>query len=67
MNILLHDEILWIERNQHRYDSPTHAKAVIGNIEKRYWIAEAKKRIALFQKTKTTGDQLGMFELLNTH
>ena len=43
-------EAEWIVANQDKYDSPMHAAAVIGNIEKRYWIDEAK-RIAKLAST----------------
>jgi hypothetical protein len=61
-NTLLQWEIEWVQKNQHLYDGPMHAKAVIGNIKKRYWIAEVKKRISQFEQTKTTASYQALFD-----
>ena len=53
---LLQDEIDWILANQHRYEGPMHARAVIGNIEKRYKLAEAKKAVQKWADHATTGN-----------
>lgn len=45
MSRLLDDEIKWINANAERYDSDMHKRAVIGNITKRYQIAELKKKL----------------------
>lgn len=42
-NRALEWELNWIDTNQHRYDSPMHALAVKGNIEKRYKINQLEK------------------------
>lgn len=54
MNILLKAEIEWINKNQHLYTSPLHARAVIGNITKRYEIVDLKKQITVFKQRLQT-------------
>ncbi len=62
MNICLQAEINWVNANINRYDSPMHAKAVIGNITKRYALTEVKKLIAAYADSRNTGDQLKLLE-----
>lgn len=53
---LLQDEIDWILANQHRYEGPMHARAVIGNIEKRYKLTAAHKAVQKWADAPTTGN-----------
>ena len=64
MNICLQAEINWINVNTDRYDSPLHAKAVIGNITKRYAMDKIKKLITQYNQTRNTRDQLELFDWL---
>ena len=62
MNICLQAEIDWINANVHRYEGPWHAKAVIGNITKRYAMDEVKKLVQAYKTSRNTKDQLELFE-----
>ncbi len=46
MNAALQWEINWVMENADRYGCPQHAKAVCGNITKRYFADKAKKLLA---------------------
>ena len=62
MDANLQWEIEWIQANVERYDSPLHARSVIGNITKRYAAAEVARLVANYGESRTTGDQLKLLE-----
>jgi len=64
MNVCLQAEIDWINGNIDHYDSPLHAKAVIGSITKRYAMTEITKLITKYNQTRNTRDQLELFDWL---
>jgi len=65
MSELLRWEIEWVERNSDRYSSEIHARSVIENIKKRYFISEAKRLAEKFNKNRTTGNRLDLLAHLS--
>ncbi len=55
--MLLQWELDWVMANADRYECPWHARAVCGNITKRYFIA-ATKRLAANYRREPTGEHL---------
>ena len=53
-------EVVWVAKHPDFYEGEWHQRAVIGNIEKRYYIKEATKRVVAFTTTHTTKDRLEM-------
>ena len=64
MNAMLQWEIDWVMANAHRYESPMHAKAVCGNITKRYYIAKAKRLAAEYRREATHANIRALFDHL---
>ncbi len=62
MSDALQWEINWINKNIDMYDSPMHAKAVIGNITKRYAANKVKRLVEVFTRKRTTGSMLDLLE-----
>ena len=64
MNILLKAEIAWINNNIDKYDSTLHARSVIENIKKRYFITGVNKLISEFRRDKTTETMYKLFDFI---
>lgn len=64
MNAMLQWELDWVMENADSYECPWHAKAVCGNITKRYYIAKAKRLHAEFERDSTEENLNLLFEHL---
>lgn len=53
MNAMLQWELDWVMEHAHLYGCPQHAKAVCGNITKRYFIAATKRLAADYRREPT--------------
>jgi len=55
-------EIDWIMSHPEGYDGPMHQKAVCGNVIKRYKATALNKLVNNYAESRTTGDQVSLFE-----
>lgn len=62
---LLQWEINWVLSNQHLYEGPMHAQAVVGNIQKRYQLAHQQKVVTKWATTCYMRDELIVKETFN--
>jgi hypothetical protein len=64
MNAMLQWELDWVMEHADRYGCPQHAKAVCGNITKRYYIAKAKRLAADYRCEATHANIRALFDHL---
>jgi len=65
MNAMLQWELDWVMDNADRYGCLWHAKAVCGNITKRYHIAKTKRLAADFNRDSTHENFEALMEHIN--
>ncbi len=64
MNVMLQWELDWVMDNADRYGCLWHAKAVCGNITKRYYIAKTHRLHAEYKREPTEENLNLLFEHL---
>lgn len=64
MNAMLQWELDWVMEHADRYGCPMHAKAVCGNITKRYYIAKTHRLHAEYKHEPTEENLSLLFEHL---
>jgi len=67
VNKLLQWEIQWVKDHPHLYEGPMHQRAVMGNLEKRYYIAKATSVVTRWSVTKWVRDEFPILEHFNLY